>query len=273
MGNNNIGKIEEPSLYSEKLSQQKINRLDEISIFHEFKKQLLEKEGLLILEYEKLEENGKSKPDFKCKIKGKGTVFVEVTQVFSADDKTISKNKLYEELETKVEKTIRQEGLSNMYILINPNYYFKVEKRKKFLEKFTLEITKFLKQYINNANFKKSLVIKLEEIEPLSQVLSFAEQITIWKNHCLKVEINKWISDPEQLARRIEKAIQKKENKNYKENPLWLVIRIDDNITNTKVLKDLLLKGKTKANNRFDRIYIQLSYCPATENYTLFRLI
>jgi hypothetical protein len=171
----------------------------------------------------------------------------------------------------EIEKKLKEGGGINKYsILITLRPESKI-KTKKFIDL----IVQFLLQELKNISFHREYLIKEDKIRVFNQKLAeYVSWILIEKKGSLKVNINQWLIDPQYLPIRVLQTIKEdKEKKSYQEFPIWLVIFINDSISPPDDIEKAIHSLKIKVrNSRFERIYLQLTYCPDTKNYPLFRI-
>jgi len=246
-----------------KLSQAKVNLYDEYSIIKEFKKEI-KKERIEILNYSKIE--GENRPDFKCSIKDaheEKEVFIEITKLLSAEGNIQNKNIANKRISSEIKEILEKKGY-NGDILITLNSY-DIKREKNFIDL----LVNFLENKLGKNFLPQNLYIKNEEIKSFNSLLAHHIQwIFIKKINFLSIEINPMKIDPRFLSQRVLESIKKKEEKNYHEIPVWLIIYIDDGISTP----DDIIKIENISSKKCERVYIQLNYWSETQNYPLFRI-
>ncbi|GAB6064944.1 hypothetical protein JCM9492_00360 [Aquifex pyrophilus] len=292
-----MGKGEELTLQENKIQKQEIEQsIKEKIILNEFKDALKNQENILIYKCQKIFEENKPDFKCKCKSYGnEREIYIEVTLLPIADrdimnlnysiekrdieikpfDKELPDNKELpdriflkkEGLVAEIEEYMKKRNLNNIRIEIQFSYdlfkkkeIFKGRGAKKKKEKFIKSLLEYIKEkVIKEEKFQKGRrIIKVKTDEDIPSFLKQYIEYIIFEK-CESVEVCSFpIFSNKPFHERIKEVIQKKEAKKYKvSDPIWLVIKIEDNITQYKDAEEMfkLIKSET-----FERIYLLFEY-------------
>lgn len=254
---------------------------EEMDTFLKFKEALERSEGIQIVHYEH-----RDKPDFRCRVRSREEeyeVFIEVTSLYEADEKTVNWNRSSDKRDVCIEgekvilaqnglaalikAKLSNKGVDEIKLEINFLKPFPFENKvSERRERFAKELTDFVKKLLTERNDKR-FILRRNQLPP--SIGKYVDHIWIEQSDKLDVSINPFISiEPPNILKEIvsEKDNKAKEYCYDRLCPLWLVIKNESYLSEDEIKK--LADEKSIKSKCFDRVYVLYRM----ENYEAFKV-